>query len=359
MASVEPRPRAVLTATRRESHPLVAIVTPVYNGGRYLRRTMESVQNQTYPNLVHVICNNRSTDDTAPIIEAFRDRRVPILAFENDAVLPLAANWNRAFSHVPKEAVYAKLLCADDLVRADAIERFVAAARCDDRIEVVLSQDVFDDHVRRASLPADSEVHDGRRFARDVLLGRVGWLAFHHFFVRLRDEDRDGRFIDDYWSPDPHVVLRSALRGKIAYIHEPLVYNRLHADSVTGREINKGVQFQLVQMHLLERFGREALGGERGYRRSLRAFKTQSSRAVIRWAVTGGRARSRALLAALDRHGCRPGASHYLSAIFGWPLSSVVWRLRELRPGAAIDEAAFLDMAPSADRRNLGAAVPG
>ncbi len=35
--------------------PLVAIVTPVYNGNPWLVRTLASVQAQTYPNLVHVV----------------------------------------------------------------------------------------------------------------------------------------------------------------------------------------------------------------------------------------------------------------------------------------------------------------
>lgn len=326
--------------------PLVAVVTPVYNGGKYLRRTMESVQAQTYPNIVHVLCDNDSTDDTARIIDDFRDCTVPLLTSRNDTVLPLAANWNRAFSHVPRDAAYAKLLCADDLIRREAIERSVAAAESDAGIEVVLSQDVFGDQVRRARLPAGRSVQDGQAFARDILLGRVGWLAYHHFFVRLHAEDRDGRFIDDYWSPDPHVVLRSAMRGKVAYIDEPLAYNRFHADSVTGKELNKkGVQFQLVQMHLLEHFGRDLLG-EHAFQRAVADFRVHSARAILRWTMTGHAARAEALLHLLALGGYRPKAFDYVAAVLGWPISSVRWRLNEIAPGERIDEPTFMAPTP-------------
>jgi glycosyltransferase involved in cell wall biosynthesis len=328
--------------SERQTRPRVAIVTPVYNGGKYLRQTMESVQRQTYDNLVHVVCNNCSTDDSADIIKEFSGGKVPVLAFENESVLPLAANWNRAFSHLPEDVAYAKLLCADDLIRADGIERFVEAAESDPSVEVVLSQDVFDDRVHRASLPQDKVLHDGLEFARKILLGRVGWVAFHHFFVRVHEDYRNGRFIDNYWSPDPHVVMRSALRGKLAYLQEPLVYNRIHADSVTGKELGKkGVQFELVQMHLLDHFGSAALG-EGGLRRqAVGTFLTNCCRLAIRWRLTQQGARSAELLGALQSNGYRPRFANYVRAVAGWPLHSLSWRYRQEQLGAAIDEAAF------------------
>ena len=333
--------------TGGESAPLVAVVTPVYNGAKYLRQTMESVQRQTYPNIVHVICNNGSTDGTGRIIEEFRDRPVPLLVFENETVLPLAANWDKAFSHVPAEAAYARLLCADDLIRADALEKLVAMAETHPGVELILSQDVFNDRIHSARLPR-SLVHDGRRFVRDLLLGRVGWLAFHHFFVRLHPADRTGRFIEDYWSPDPHVVLRSALRGEIAYLHEPLAYNRIHADSVTGKELkNKGVQFQLVQLHLLEHFGREVFS-EREFKRLIADFRVSSSRALMRWKLSGDSARVAEMRAQLDQHGCSPSVRDYVAGLLGWPVSSIRWRLNERPAGQHLDERQFVAMGASA-----------
>ena len=51
------------------------------------------------------------------------------------------------------EASYVKVLCADDLMRSDCIERFVELAESDEGVEVVLCDDIFEDKVRRANLP--------------------------------------------------------------------------------------------------------------------------------------------------------------------------------------------------------------
>lgn len=60
--------------------PLVAVVTPVYNGGAYLEATMRCVQQQTYENLVHVIVDNCSSDNTSDIIDQFRGQSVRLVA---------------------------------------------------------------------------------------------------------------------------------------------------------------------------------------------------------------------------------------------------------------------------------------
>ncbi len=327
------------------SMPLVAIVTPVYNGGKYLARAMASVQAQTYPNIVHVVLNNASSDNSAEIIESFKGQRVPVLSFANERVLPLPENWNKAFSHVPADAVYAKLLCADDLVRPDCIERFVEVAQSDAEIEVVLCQDVFADLVRRARMPQGTLVHDGRAIVQGMMRGRTAWLAYHHFFIRMHDDLR-GNLIDDYWSPDPHVVVRCALRGKFAYIPEPLVYNRAHDDSVTGKELKKkGIKRELVHMHLLHHYGRAAFDDDKSYRQSLQNWLGQMCRLTVRWRLSGQRERADEMLAALAEHGYRFTFIDYVKNVAWWPINSVIWRMVEMPAGPHIDEPTFMAMA--------------
>lgn len=57
---------------------LVSIITVCYNSAQTVRRTMESVLNQTYPNIEYIIVDGLSTDDTVEIArsytEAFRQK---------------------------------------------------------------------------------------------------------------------------------------------------------------------------------------------------------------------------------------------------------------------------------------------
>ncbi len=67
-----------------KSNPLVTVLMPVYNGGEYLRLSIESILRQTYRDFEFLIINDCSTDNSLKIIEAFNDKRIIIYNNENN-----------------------------------------------------------------------------------------------------------------------------------------------------------------------------------------------------------------------------------------------------------------------------------
>lgn len=53
------------------SNPAISLVMPVYNVEKYLKRALESVQNQTFKNFELIIVNDGSTDESTHIAESF------------------------------------------------------------------------------------------------------------------------------------------------------------------------------------------------------------------------------------------------------------------------------------------------
>ena len=45
----------------------VSIITPTYNSERFIKDSLESIKNQTYTNIEHIICDNMSSDRTKKI----------------------------------------------------------------------------------------------------------------------------------------------------------------------------------------------------------------------------------------------------------------------------------------------------
>ena len=64
-----------------KSNPLVSIITPNYNGARFLKETIESVLAQTFENWELLIIDDGSTDDSEKIIKGYveQDQKVKFL----------------------------------------------------------------------------------------------------------------------------------------------------------------------------------------------------------------------------------------------------------------------------------------
>ena len=53
------------------SHPLVSVITVVYNSEQLIERTLRSVANQTAQNIEHVIIDGASKDQTLARVKSF------------------------------------------------------------------------------------------------------------------------------------------------------------------------------------------------------------------------------------------------------------------------------------------------
>ena len=75
------------------SSPEITVLTPVYNGERYLAQAIQSILEQTFENFELLIIDDGSTDRTSEIIKQFSDPR--IRAVNNETNIGLIGTLNR------------------------------------------------------------------------------------------------------------------------------------------------------------------------------------------------------------------------------------------------------------------------
>lgn len=69
------------------NYPLISVIVPCFNHGKYLRESVESLLNQTYKNLEIIIVNDGSTDETnavATALEKEHPERIHYIEFSDN-----------------------------------------------------------------------------------------------------------------------------------------------------------------------------------------------------------------------------------------------------------------------------------
>jgi glycosyltransferase involved in cell wall biosynthesis len=105
--------------------PLVSVVTPSYNYGRFIGACLESVRIQTHPRIEHLVLDALSTDDTPAVLASYSGRYGVSAWFERDG--GQADALNRGFARARGDIL--GWLNADDFylherVVADAVAVF-------------------------------------------------------------------------------------------------------------------------------------------------------------------------------------------------------------------------------------------
>jgi len=101
--------------------PLVSIMMPAYNAGKYIRRAIQSVLAQTYENWELIIVDDCSTDNTYEIAASYKDPRIRI--FRNDVNIGPGPSRNEAIKYSRGE--WLAYLDADDIWLPQRLERLI------------------------------------------------------------------------------------------------------------------------------------------------------------------------------------------------------------------------------------------
>lgn len=208
---------------------LVSITIVTYNSGRFIKRCLESILDQTYPFKEIIVVDNCSTDGTTDILEPFEDRCRIIYNEDN---IGFAAAQNQAIGLSDSDWVLT--LNPDVLLLPDFITALVHAGNLDPRIgtvcgklltmsagfdfpekPVVDSTGIFFTptlrHLDRGSLEHDN----GHYLQYEYVFGATAAAALYRREM-IEDISLDGEFFDSdffVYREDADVSWRSQLLG--------------------------------------------------------------------------------------------------------------------------------------------------
>ncbi len=120
-SATQPRPRIERLRQKKwpEDRPLISVVIPSFNTGRYIEETVDSVLSQTFHDFEIIVVEGGSTDDSPRLLRSFQKPKTKVYYREGRHLL----GDNRNFGISRSRGKYICCLDADDKLRSTYLEK--------------------------------------------------------------------------------------------------------------------------------------------------------------------------------------------------------------------------------------------
>jgi GT2 family glycosyltransferase len=202
--------------------PLVSIVTPSFNQGRFIRETIESVLGQDYPSIEYIVVDGGSTDGTLDILRSYEGRLTWVAGpdrGQSDAI-------NKGLRRAQGEVL--AWLNSDDTYLPGAVGKAVNYFKTHPDIGMVYGKGYHVDMHGRILDRYYTEPFDFDRLMEVCFVCQpaVFWRAEVSHETGLLDVDLHYCLDYEFW-------MRIAKKFKVGYLREYLANARTHAESKT------------------------------------------------------------------------------------------------------------------------------
>lgn len=260
--------------------PLVSVLIPAYNHENYIQETIESIINQTYPNIELIILDDGSKDKTWEKITELKpkcENRFVKIHFETKQNEGTCITLNKLLKLSSGEFVY--IIASDDLAKPQAIEKEVkflqdnpdyALAVGDNEYvdsmgkQIFRTQKAFTSNIKNAKYKTVKEFLSSKLkidflsddFGSYKTLYKENYIP-NGYLIRKNIFETIGNFtknapLEDFW-----LMLQISKYKKMKYIDEILFSYRIHDTNTIGnstrmRELT--TQTRNYEQKLLEKY---------------------------------------------------------------------------------------------------------
>jgi len=229
--------------TGRLNMPTVSIIVPNYNHARFLPRRMDSILRQTFQDFELILLDDCSCDNSRSILTQYaEDPRVRIEFNEANSGSTFK-QWNKGVRLAKGKYVW--IAESDDYADSRLLERLVAVLAADPKIAFAYCRSRCVDEADRPGVFVDVHLgYDPQRWATDFCddghdalrsyfwfynpIANASAVVFRkNIYEQVGGADETLRYCGDWklWAA-------MVLKGKLAYLCEPLNYYRFHGATV-------------------------------------------------------------------------------------------------------------------------------
>lgn len=230
---------------RKDDCPLVSVIIPTHNGGRYVKAAVESVNAQTFADHEILVVDDGSTDDTSEIVARLAG---PVRRIPHEKALGPAAARNTGIREA--RGLYLALLDVDDRWHADKLACLLDLLEARPEIDVAFSDFVhvlqdgspgpwrggLREQIRARGMELEQVSAQGYVFTRPVVSELICYSSFMHpstVVFRRQAIERAGYFDERVRGvEDLQMWIRFAYHCRIGYVDRVLAEVEQRPDSL-------------------------------------------------------------------------------------------------------------------------------
>jgi glycosyltransferase involved in cell wall biosynthesis len=208
--------------------PCITLLTPCLNGARHITEAIESVRQQNYPNLEHIVLDACSTDGTLELLANY-----PHLTVVSEPDDSSHHALNKGISRASGDII--GILNSDDLCPDGALQAVATSFSEDASIDVVVGHAVvFEDVVSGSRRVLNTYTHqkDGGLWLPELTFGVHGVCCC---YFRRSALSADCTFREEYnFTADRRFLISLKLAGANSVcLDRPVIWYRCHSGSAT------------------------------------------------------------------------------------------------------------------------------
>lgn len=234
---------------------LVSVVMSCYNHEKYVTQSIESVLNQTYPDLELLITDGGSTDNSPKIIAQYEQKDSRVKASYHSKNIGISETINDGLNRVTGK--YTCFLDSDDLWVQDKLERQLKILNRDDSKIVWSDGEVIDSQgkktgllvTRRMGAPAQKSGYLLEPLLKEMIIFRQS-MIFQSDYVKDIRFDPELRYVNDH-----RFMVDLANSYEFQFMPDTLVQYRLHNSNISYKNpLGWAKEKVLIRKYFLQQY---------------------------------------------------------------------------------------------------------
>ena len=210
----------------------VSAIIPLYNQKKFIEDSINSVLNQTYPNIEIIVVNDGSTDNPFPILKKYKNKIILI----NQINKGLAAARNTGIRNVTGE--YIQFLDADDCLHSEKIRLQLEFSQKNNAMATYCEITQYHERTKHKYLSYIGKIED--MFSNLFNFWQPYPLPIHSLLIKRELFEKYGIFDEELRANEDRYFLSRVTSKGVEFEYFPFIggFRRRHQYNMTNNPLN-------------------------------------------------------------------------------------------------------------------------